>query len=79
MKQLFKRHDQHYCGTRWQARDRAAYLRVPIDVAVGLTFLGEQLSPTAWTGLAFVLSGVVAKTLPNRDPAIAAASPSVKV
>jgi hypothetical protein len=53
MKQLFKRRDQYYCGTRWQARDRAAYLRVPIDVAVGVTFLGEQLSPHCvdWTGI----------------------------
>ena len=28
-----------------------AYLRVPIGVALGVVFLGETLSPTAWIGL----------------------------
>ena len=32
-----------------------AYLRVPIGVAAGVVFLGEQLSPTAWIGLACVV------------------------
>jgi drug/metabolite transporter (DMT)-like permease len=43
-----------------------AYLRVPIGVAIGALFLGERLSLTAWIGLAFVMIGVVAMTLPAR-------------
>jgi drug/metabolite transporter (DMT)-like permease len=43
-----------------------AYLRVPIGVAVGVVFLGEQLSPTAWIGLACVVVGVAAMTIPAR-------------
>lgn len=44
-----------------------SYLRVPIGVAIGIAILGERLSPTAWLGLAFVLAGVVAMTLPARQ------------
>jgi drug/metabolite transporter (DMT)-like permease len=43
-----------------------AYLRVPIGVAIGVTFLGEQLAPTAWLGLACVVAGVAAMTIPSR-------------
>jgi drug/metabolite transporter (DMT)-like permease len=43
-----------------------AYLRVPIGVAIGAIFLGERLSLTAWIGLAFVMIGVIAMTLPSR-------------
>ncbi|WLS04162.1 DMT family transporter [Shinella oryzae] len=43
-----------------------AYLRVPIGVAIGVLFLGETLSSTAWVGLACVVAGVVAMTLPAR-------------
>jgi drug/metabolite transporter (DMT)-like permease len=43
-----------------------AYLRVPIGVAIGVLFLGETLSSTAWTGLACVVVGVIAMTLPAR-------------
>ncbi len=43
-----------------------AYLRVPIGVAIGVLFLGETLSSTAWIGLACVVAGVVAMTLPTR-------------
>ncbi len=43
-----------------------AYLRVPIGVAIGVLFLGETLSSTAWTGLACVVAGVIAMTLPAR-------------
>lgn len=43
-----------------------AYLRVPIGVAIGVVFLGETLSSTAWIGLACVMAGVVALTLPAR-------------
>lgn len=43
-----------------------AYLRVPIGVAIGVVFLGEHLSATAWLGLACVVPGVMAMTLPER-------------
>ena len=43
-----------------------AYLRVPIGVALGVIFLGEHLSPTAWIGLACVVVGVAAMTIPAR-------------
>ena len=43
-----------------------AYLRVPIGVLIGVAFLGETLSSTAWIGLACVMAGVVAMTLPAR-------------
>jgi drug/metabolite transporter (DMT)-like permease len=45
-----------------------AYLRVPIGVALGVLFLGEHLSPTAWIGLACVVVGVAAMTIPARSP-----------
>lgn len=43
-----------------------AYLRVPIGVMIGVVFLGEALSPTAWAGLACIVAGVVAMTVPAR-------------
>lgn len=43
-----------------------AYLRVPTGVAIGVLFLGERLSATAWVGLALVIVGVFAMTLPER-------------
>ncbi len=43
-----------------------AYLRVPIGVAAGVVFLGEQLSSTAWIGLTCVVIGVAAMTIPAR-------------
>lgn len=43
-----------------------AYLRVPIGVAIGFLFLGERLTSTAWLGLACVVAGVIAMTLPAR-------------
>ena len=42
-----------------------AYLRVPIGVTIGMMFLGEALAPTAWIGLACVVTGVVAMTMPE--------------
>ncbi len=45
-----------------------AYLRVPIGVAIGVLFLGEALTPTAWIGFACVIAGVAAMTLPSRKP-----------
>jgi drug/metabolite transporter (DMT)-like permease len=46
-----------------------AYVRVPIGVAIGVVFLGESPSPTAWIGLACVVLGVAAMTMPRRAPA----------
>jgi drug/metabolite transporter (DMT)-like permease len=46
-----------------------AYLRVPIGVALGVLFLGESLSPTAWVGLGCVVVGVAAMTIPARKVA----------
>ena len=43
-----------------------AYLRVPIGVAVGVVYLGESLTATAWSGLACVVLGVAAMTIPAR-------------
>jgi drug/metabolite transporter (DMT)-like permease len=43
-----------------------AYLRVPIGVAISVAFLGESLSKTAWIGLACVVIGVAAMTIPAR-------------
>ena len=48
-----------------------AYLRVPIGVALGVLFLGESLSPTAWVGLGCVVAGVAAMTIPARRVAVA--------
>ncbi|TDG04183.1 EamA/RhaT family transporter [Paraburkholderia guartelaensis] len=42
-----------------------AYLRVPIGVAIGIAWLGESLSTSAWLGLGCVVAGVVAMTLPS--------------
>jgi drug/metabolite transporter (DMT)-like permease len=46
-----------------------AYLRVPIGVALGVVFLGESLTSTAWIGLACVVAGVAAMTIPARKAA----------
>lgn len=43
-----------------------AYLRVPIGVALGVIFLGEQMAASAWLGLVCVIAGVIAMTLPKR-------------
>ncbi len=52
-----------------------AYLRVPIGVALGVLLLGESLSPTAWMGLACVVVGVAAMTIPARTSFAIKASP----
>jgi drug/metabolite transporter (DMT)-like permease len=41
-----------------------AYLRAPIGVAIGVVFLGESLTSTAWIGLICVVAGVAAMTIP---------------
>jgi drug/metabolite transporter (DMT)-like permease len=43
-----------------------AYLRVPIGVGLGVVFLGETLTSTAWIGLGCVVIGVAAMTIPAR-------------
>lgn len=48
-----------------------AYLRVPIGVAIGVVFLGESLTSTAWAGLVCVIVGVAAMTIPARQRAVA--------
>ncbi len=48
-----------------------AYLRVPVGVVIGILFLGETMTSTAWAGLACVIAGVVAMTIPTRKPALA--------
>ena len=48
-----------------------AYLRVPIGVAVGATFLGESPSPTTLSGLFCLMVGVAAMTIPARSPRLA--------
>ncbi|MER8682610.1 EamA family transporter [Mesorhizobium sp. M1405] len=42
-----------------------AYPRVPIGVAIGAVFLGESLGPSAWWGMALVVAGVAAMTIPQ--------------
>ena len=44
-----------------------SYLRVPIGVAIGVVFLDETLTSTAWLGLICVLVGVAAMTIPARQ------------
>jgi drug/metabolite transporter (DMT)-like permease len=46
-----------------------SYLRVPIGVAIGVLFLGETPTPTAWAGLVCVIIGVAAMTIPARKAA----------
>jgi len=47
-----------------------SYLRVPIGVALGVVFLGESLTSTAWIGLGCVVIGVAAMTIPARKKAV---------
>lgn len=53
-----------------------AYIRVPIGVAVGVVFLGEVPTSTAWIGLVCVVAGVIAMTVPGRKPAVTVQAPS---
>ncbi|TPJ36478.1 EamA family transporter [Mesorhizobium sp. B2-8-3] len=48
-----------------------AYLRVPIGVGIGAIVLGESLGPAAWVGMAFVVAGVAAMTIPARQARLA--------
>ena len=51
-----------------------AYLRVLIGVALGVVFLGETLTSTAWIGLTCVVIGVAAMTVPARKAMVSAPS-----
>jgi drug/metabolite transporter (DMT)-like permease len=51
-----------------------SYLRVPIGVALGVLFLGESLTETAWIGLGCVFIGVAAMTIPQRKSVAISAS-----
>jgi drug/metabolite transporter (DMT)-like permease len=51
-----------------------SYLRVPIGVALGVLFLGESLTQTAWVGLGCVFIGVAAMTIPQRKSVAISAS-----
>ena len=51
-----------------------SYLRVPIGVALGVLFLGESLTQTAWIGLVCVFIGVAAMAIPERKPVVISAS-----
>lgn len=61
--------------TRLSQHNWQAYLRVPIGVLIGIVFLGERLSATAWIGLVCVVVGVAAMTVPPRKIAAAVAEP----
>lgn len=54
-----------------------AYLRVPIGVAIGVLLLGESMTGTAWAGLACVVIGVFAMTVPGRRSVAAAVQPTI--
>ncbi len=47
-----------------------AYLRVPIGVAIGVVFLGDQLAATTWIGLVLLMGGVILMTLSPSSPAV---------
>ena len=48
------------------AMSSQAYLRIVVGVGLAVAFLGERPTPQAWAGLALVVSGVVAMTLPKK-------------
>ena len=43
-----------------------AYLRIVIGVGLSVLLLGERFSPSQWIGLALVVCGVLAMTIPKR-------------
>ncbi|MFC5067502.1 DMT family transporter [Flaviflagellibacter deserti] len=53
-----------------------AYIRVPIGVAIGVVFLGEVPTSTAWIGLVCVVAGVIAMTVPGRKRVATVQAPS---
>lgn len=48
------------------AMSSQAYLRIVVGVGLSMAFLGERPTPQAWVGLALVMAGVVAMTLPKK-------------
>jgi hypothetical protein len=44
----------------------SSYLRAVVSVILGTVFLGERLAPQSWVGLALVLIGVAAISMPAR-------------
>jgi drug/metabolite transporter (DMT)-like permease len=50
------------------AMSAQAYLRIVVGVGLGMLFLGETPTPQAWAGLALVVAGVIAMTLPAVRP-----------
>jgi drug/metabolite transporter (DMT)-like permease len=44
-----------------------AYLRIAVGVGLSVVLLGESMSALHWIGLALVLAGVVAMTLPRKN------------
>ena len=52
-----------------------AYLRIVIGVGLSVAFLDEQLTASLVAGLALVVAGVAAMTLPRRAPQKSASSP----
>ncbi len=75
---------RHVASIGSVATTAQAYLRVPIGVGLGIVFLGESLSPTAWAGGVCIVSGVAAMTVSagvtGRPPGSAiAAPPSLEV
>lgn len=55
-----------------------AYLRVPIGVAVGVAFLGETPAFASLIGLACVIAGVAAMTMPSRTASSQSALPGLE-
>jgi drug/metabolite transporter (DMT)-like permease len=43
-----------------------SYLRVPMGVAIGVVFLGDALRWSDWAGMACIIAGVAAMTIPER-------------
>lgn len=52
------------------ATSSQAYLRIVVGVGLGVVFLGERLTASTMVGLALVVAGVVAMTVPRRQRAM---------
>lgn len=55
-----------------------AYLRVPVGVAIGILFLGETPTLTAWIGLVCMVTGVAAMTIPSAPATKVQATPETR-
>jgi hypothetical protein len=65
LRHLFPAHPDDRPG----GHDGASLSARSIGVAAGVLFLDESLTPAAWVGLACVITGVAAMTLPSGRPA----------